>query len=203
MVWKENIWFDGNPHPFFVFLNEYFPNADYDDPRELFHHMISLQLKRFPRDIIFANFQCLRCGLCCKNYEGADIFGDLEEKLKSDGKEHLLKYIWIVRCKDGAIGGTIPTARGSCTLCRKAYSKPYYHCRINDYKEYLPTCSAYLCSKSLPVAHLNYNDIDELIELLGLEEYDKLIRRDWGEEFDWSHVEVKTYRTRPNYLRGK
>lgn len=29
----------------------------------------------FPRHFIFLNIQCLRCGLCCRNYESPDIFG--------------------------------------------------------------------------------------------------------------------------------
>jgi len=155
--------------------------------------MLSLDLKSFPKDIIFANFQCLRCGLCCKNYEGADIIGDIYKKLESDGREDLKKYIWIVEAKDLVFGGTEVSFPGSCSLCRKVRGKPYYTCRIHKYIDLLPVCKAYLCSKSLPVSHLNYKDVDELIGLLGKKRYYDLIERDWDEEFDWSRAYVKTH----------
>ena len=201
-MWKDNVWFNESISPFYMFNNKYFPNSYFKDIKEHFHLMfnlhslklISQNINSFPREIMFANFQCLRCGLCCKNYEGADIFGDLEERLMNDGKENLLDYIWIKKFKDGAIGSTIPTLMGSCTLCRKVRNKPYYYCRIHEYKDFLPTCKSYICNKSFPVAHLNYDDIDSLIKMIGIYEYYSLIERDWGDDFDWSNCFFKTHK---------
>jgi len=71
-------------------------------------------------------------------------------------------------------------------LCRKTTGKPYYYCRIQSAKKNIPVCKAYLCSKPLPVAHLNYEDVDELIELIGVDRY--------YEEFDYSACELKTHK---------
>jgi hypothetical protein len=193
MVWKDNLWADDHMMPFNRFQEEYMPLSWFEDPRESFQTIRLISYRKKPKDIIFANFACLRCGLCCKNYEGADILGDLEERLESDGRDDLLEYIWVERFKTGSFGSTIPTSRGSCTLCRKARGKPYYYCRLQDYKDFLPVCRAYLCSKSFPVARLNFRDIDELVSTIGLEEYYRLVEWDWGEEFDWSKSEVKTH----------
>ena len=200
MVWKENLLVDDDPNHYESFKR--FWELDYNRPQDLFLALIHYlpgycggpeERFDFPKHFVFANIQCLRCGLCCKNYEGADIVGDLESQLIEDRKGDLLQYMWFVGNDEFKVGSTVPTIRGSCTLCRKVTGKPYYSCRINEYKEYLPTCRDYLCSKSIPVANLSYKDVDELIDMIGLQEYHKLIETDWGEEFDWSASYVKTH----------
>jgi len=52
-------------------------------------------------------------------------------------------------------------------------------------------CKAYLCSKSLPVAYLDYKNIDELIALIGLDAYYSLIERDWEKDLIVQNVGLK------------
>lgn len=76
---------------------------------------------------------------------------------------------------------------------RKVRGKPYYYCRIEEAKEFPPICRAYVCSKSIPVAHLNYKDIDELLEIIGLDVYYAFVEREWGADSDYSNCTVKTH----------
>jgi len=199
-MWKDNLLVEDDPKHYESFKR--FWELDFKNPRDLFlallHYLPGYwggPEKRIdmPKHFLFGNIQCLRCGLCCKNYEGADIVGDIETKIIEDGKTDLLQYMWFVGNGESKIGSTIPTEKGSCTLCRKVTGKPYYYCRINEYKEYLHTCRDYLCSKSIPVSNLNYEDVDMLIDMIGLDKYYRLIETDWGEEFDWSDSYVKTH----------
>jgi hypothetical protein len=79
-------------------------------------------------------------------------------------------------------------------MCRKATGKPYYKCRIQAAKEHLYVCKTYLCSKAIPVAHINFKDIDDLIRTIGLKAYYALVEKDWGEEFDYSRSEFNTHK---------
>jgi hypothetical protein len=197
MVWKDSLWVDDDVMTFTRFLDRYLPSFWSRDPREAVRALMWTDYKRRPRDVIFANFICLRCGLCCSNHDGARITAGLEEKLMADGKRDLLKQVIIKKGLSEPVGDTRVTRRGSCTLCRKSRGKPYYYCRVHEYKDFLPACRGHLCSKSLPVAHLRHGDVEELISMIGLDEYYSLIERDWGEEFDWSRSMVKTHPQRP------
>jgi len=174
------------------FLDDYFLWCYLKDPKDAFRFVLYLDEKHFPKHFIFSNFQCLRCGLCCKNYDCAEIERGQIEEWELEGREDILKYIWL---PDGFSCGEVenPSWRG-CPFCRKAKGKPYYNCKIHFAKNHLPVCKAYLCSKSIPVAHLNYESVEELIELIGIERYYSLIEKDWGEEFDYSRTEVKTHK---------
>lgn len=203
MVWREALLVDYDPEYYESFKRSW--DFDYAEPRDLFlaltHYLPGYwggpeKRLEFTRHFLFANIQCLRCGLCYKNYEGADIVGNLEARLREDGKDDIVPYMWLVGDDEYKVGSTHPTSKGSCTLCRKVRGKPYYYCRIHEYKEYLPTCRDYLCSKSIPVSDLNFRDVDELINLIGLRAYYRLVETDWGEEFDWSASHVKTHNMR-------
>ncbi len=165
-------------------------------PKDVFHLRFYLDEKHFPRHLVFGNFHCLRCGLCCRNYECVPVLGEQVEKWISEDREDILKRVWHIQLPGGHVKAEIVDGWLGCPLCRKVRGKPYYYCRIEDAKAFLPICKAYVCSKSIPVAHLNYRDIEELIEVIGLDAYYALIERDWGEEFDYSNCPRKTHRNR-------
>jgi len=198
MMWRNNFLVNDDPTTIEGFLEKFFPLCFFKHPEDIFFLEFHIDKKHIPKQFLFANFQCLRCGLCCKNYECAEIGVEEVEKWETEGQENILKHIWILRNpKNGRIihAEVLPTeVWGSCTLCRKVRSKPFYSCKIHYAN--LSTCKAYLCSKSLPAAHLKYETIDELIEIIGLEGYYALIERDWGEEFDYSKCGVKTHKKR-------
>lgn len=196
MVWKDNFLVEDTPTTIEGFL---------DDTKMLFCYFKSfkdmmyiglyyLNEKNFPKTFIFGNFQCLRCGLCCKNYECVPVMPELIRKWESERREDILRYVFVLRDEKGNIFAEIyPRGMTGCPLCWKVRGKPYHSCKIQRDKHFLPVCKAYLCSKSIPVAHLNYKDVEELIGIIGLEEYYTLIERDWGEEFDYSKCWVKTH----------
>jgi hypothetical protein len=173
------------------FMDDFFPLCSFENPQDTYHMGLYLNEKHFPKNIIFANFRCLRCGLCCRNYD-CEVEREQIMEWEVEGREDVLKYIWL---PDGFVHGEIenPSWTG-CPFCRKVGGKPYYYCRIQPAKSNLPVCKAYLCSKSIPIAHLNYEDVDELIEMIGLSGYYSLIERDWGEGFDYSRCEIKTHK---------
>lgn len=176
------------------FLNDFFPLCSFKNPQDIFYLGLYLDEKHFPKNFAFANFQCLRCALCCKNYDCIEVDGEQIMKWKTEGKEDILKHMWIDEHSDGFVHGEMcANSWRGCPVCRKVTGKPYYYCRIHTAKNYLPVCKAYLCSKSIPVAHLNYKDVDELIEIIGLTGYYSLVERDWGEEFDYSRSELRTH----------
>jgi hypothetical protein len=41
---------------------------------------------------------------------------------------------------------------------------------------------------------MNFQNVDELIECIGLDGYYSLVEKDWGEEFDYSASKNKTHR---------
>ena len=200
MVWKDNFLVDGDPTTFEGFCDDFFLFCYFRDPKDIFslnlHEYAHVGDKPFPKHFFFANFQCLRCGLCCKNYEAVEIYPEQVEKWELEGREDILKHIWTLRDNSGriVIAEVFSRSWRGCPLCRKITGKPYYYCRIQSAKKNIPVCKAYLCSKSLPVAHLNYKDVDELIELIGVDGYYALIERDWGEEFDYSACGLKTHK---------
>jgi hypothetical protein len=219
VVWKENFLVDGDPITLEGFLDKFFtfivrPRAmdftlfhfrliHFKDIRAVYNMCLHLDEKRFPKHFVFANFQCLRCGLCCKNYESIEVYREQIEEWELEGREDILKHVWALEDNGRVIYGEVFSSswRG-CPFCRKVTGKPYYYCRIQAAKKNIPVCKAYLCSKSVPVAHLNYKDVEELIELIGVSGYYALIERDWDEEYDYSRCELKTHKKltdRPNH----
>lgn len=196
MVWKNNFMVEDTLKTLEGFLDEITSFAYFKNPKDIFRLGVYLDEKHFSKHFVFANFQCLRCGLCCKNYECVPVEKSQVIRWKLEGREDILKYVVIYgRLENGyGVAEIYPRGITGCPLCRKVKGKPYYYCKIHSAKKYLPVCKAYLCSKSIPVAHLNYNDIDELIQMIGLEGYYSLIERGWGEEFDYSRCEVKTHK---------
>lgn len=195
MVWKSNFLVDGMPTTIEGFLDEYFPLCYFKNLKDIFYSNLYVGRKNIPKHFVFANFQCLRCALCCKNYDAVQVFPEQIKKWESEGRDDILKYIWALPRKNGTIfvAEICSHDLGGCPLCRKVRGTPYYYCGIRSAKKNLPACKVYLCSKSLPVAHLNYEDVEELIKIIGLESYYALIERDWGEQFDYSACELKTH----------
>lgn len=211
MVWKDNFIVGNEIKTYEGFSDEfakiqavlstiilfYFPLCNFKTPEDMFRLRFYLNDKHFPQHFVFANFQCLRCGLCCKNYEDVEVEEEQIRNWTLENREDILKYVDIIPLQDGHIHAEIvPPSWTGCPLCRKARGKPYYSCKINYAKSHVPVCKAYLCSKSIPVAHIDYKNVDELINIIGLESYYSLIERVWGEEFDYSVSEVKTHKKR-------
>ena len=159
----------------------------FNDPREIFIYQYQHFSSDFPKHFIFANFRCLRCGECCDH--GRTVFKEDIERWTNDLEFDILEHVycskkrgWCIThvdvepCEDCG-SAEIVTRRWSmrCPFVRKVRNKPYYRCGIHDT---LPEeCSGYLCMKSLPVAHLNWTDVDELIQSIGLEQYRALTKR--------------------------
>jgi hypothetical protein len=79
--------------------------------------------------------------------------------------------IEIEQCEDCENTGKEIVANagsGRCPFVRKVRKKLFYKCRIHSTKT--EECRGYLCEKSLSFAHLNYNDVEELIALVGMEQ---------------------------------
>jgi hypothetical protein len=205
MVWVENFLVDDVPETLEGLLDDVFGFQTYistfivfdlrlcffQDPKDIFRLGSYLDEKHFPKHLVFGNFQCLRCGLCCKNYECVPVEKEQVQEWELQGRADILQYVRLYEMV--LLPEIYPRGWIGCPLCRKVRNKPYYACKIHSSKNNLPICRAYLCSKSIPVAHLNYKDVDELIEMIGLEDYYSLVKRDWGEEFDYSRCEVKTH----------
>jgi hypothetical protein len=203
MVWRSNFLIDGKPVTFdnfllnidyFGSLNPFFPLAYFKDQKDVFKVGQYLPEDRFPSDITFGNFQCLRCGLCCKNWSGIQVSSEAFSKWRRNPK--------IRRYLDEDLKELCAYSE-HCHFCRKVPKKVYYNCTINSEKEHIFDCRVYLCQKSLPVAHLQFNGIEDLIQLIGLPEYYSLIERDWNDVFDFSKCFVKTHKKRkqqPSYL---
>jgi len=195
MVWKTNLFVKDKPITFegflcnvFGYFHDFSVRAYFKDPKDVFKLGRYLDGKHFPEHVIFANFQCLRCGLCCKNYDCVQVAEELILKWQVEDRENVLRHV------DEDLSEIYSDSWTGCPLCRKVRSKPYYACRIDSDKEFIPICKEYLCSKSVPVAHINFRDVDELIEIIGLERYYALIEKDWDEDFDYSKSEYKTHR---------
>lgn len=198
MVWKSNLLIDGEMFTYDRFLldEQYFGSFDafhsrafFKDKKDAFRLGLYLDSKHFPKHLFFANFQCLRCGLCCKNSNTFQISDRIILKWKSQRREDILEYVDEELKEIYAY----PIWAG-CHFCRKFRNKHYYGCKVHRDKEHILDCKVYLCSKSLPIANINYKDIDELIELIGVSGYYALIERKWNEIFDYSTSEYKTHR---------
>lgn len=207
MVWKDNFLVNGIPKTLEGFIDEVFglekavhsdfflftfPLFHFKNPKDIFDLGLHLDEKHFPKHFFFANFQCLRCGLCCKNYECVAVDWNQVNKWIVEDREDILQY--VVGLNLPFFPEIYPRAMIGCPMSRKVKNKAYYICKINDVKEYIPVCKSYLCSKSIPIAHLNYKDIDELIQKIGIDEYYSLIERNWDEEFDFSTCWKKTHK---------
>jgi len=157
------------------FMDKFLRHCHLIDPEEAILRGKHLGWNHFPEHFIFGNFSCLRCGLCCKNWEFVEVNKEQIKKWEIEGREDVLKYIPYI---DGRSTGEIyPRGDHGCPMCRKVVNKPYYSCRIQDSKENLPVCRDYICRKSLPVAHLDFKNVDELIKIVGLNKYYRLIER--------------------------
>ena len=201
MVWKTNLsvtdkltTFEGFLCDVFGWWNDFSTRAYFRDPKDAFKISSFVDERHFPQHIFFANFQCLRCGLCCKNYEDVEVAEKLVLEWQIEGRDDVLRYV------DEQLSEIYSDTWTGCPLCRKVRGKPYYSSRINSYKEFIPVCKAYLCSKSVPVAHINFRGVDELIEFVGLEKYFDLIEKDWDENFDYSRSEYKTHKRKDNLI---
>lgn len=158
----------------------------YKNPKWLFTYLFQHLNERFPKHFLFANFQCLRCGELCG--EAKDVYREDVKRWMIELRFDILEHVdcWSKRgfciglsdlfepC-DGCKGGELVTfsKNWKCPFLRKVRNKPYYECRIHETT--IEECRGYLCEKSVPVAHLNWIDVDDLIGRIGLEQY-RLLR---------------------------
>ena len=193
MVWKRTLAYSfsglGRESFFCTFYSRLF-ERDWsilvEDPRWLFVHIGSFR-ERFPRHFVFGNFECLRCGGCCEGVRDVSS-GDVEGWMFGQKREvlgHVSCWSRDGTCAsvsdlsepcEGCDGGQIMANgwSGRCPFLRKVRNKPYYGCRIHD--ALTEECSGFLCDKSWPIAHLDWDSIEELIEKFGVEG----LRRLWG-----------------------
>jgi len=99
MVWKDNFLVDDELTTIDGFLDEFFPLCYFMNPKDIFFLNLYMGKKHIPKHFVFANFQCLRCGLCCKNYEVVQFYREQIKKWESEGREDILKHIWDLRDK--------------------------------------------------------------------------------------------------------
>jgi len=186
-----------------TFNTRFFENREYsrgwlhfNDPREIFIYLFQHFNSRFPRHFIFASFQCLQCGECC-NWDWRDVYREDIKKWIVESRYDILRHVScseyrdarrIVYCASRFLhydfenpcqncrgGDLVPLPySGRCRFLKKVRNKPYYECKIHDTTP--EDCSGYLCEKSLPVAHLNWINVEDLIQKIGLEQYQALIR---------------------------
>jgi hypothetical protein len=162
-------------------------DLSYKDPKWLFTYLFTYFIGRFPKHFVFANFQCLRCGQLC---------GDEKNVYREDIKRWMIELRYDILCHvqcwskddfcanlsnlsepcENCRGGMIVTLSlsGRCPFVRKVRKKPYYECRIHDTSP--EECSGYLCEKSVPISNLNFVDIEDLINKIGLKCYDLLVK---------------------------
>ena len=194
MVWKDTMMYETRNGNFSCTFNSRLLERDswlyFNEPRQIFIYLYQHFNLRFPRHFIFANFQCLRCGECC-NHERAVYKEDIERwimDLRFDILEHVdcfdkndwcINQINLEPCDD--CDHTIKEIvtihwSGRCPFVRKVRNKPYYKCRIHDTTP--EECFGYLCKKSLSVAHINWNDVEDLIQKIGMERFESTIKRE-------------------------
>jgi len=161
----------------------------YKDPRWLFTHLFFHFNERFPKHFIFANFQCLRCGECCNDQRAVyredietwmiDLRYDILEHVDCFEKGWCTSHCDLVEpcddCDDTIKEIVTNSYSGRCPFVRKVRNKPYYKCRIHDTRP--EECRGYLCEKSLLIAYLNWDDIEELIREIGIEQLRSLWKR--------------------------
>jgi len=171
------------------FNDDYF--LDFKDPLELFAKQFQYFNLRFPKHFIFANFQCLRCGDCCMHYRDIAYREDIKRWI-SESRYDILRYVECRKserggkcaqfflhyefepCEDCKGGYILPNDSGKCPFLRKVKGKPYYTCLIHDTPP--KECSEFICNKSLPISHLKWAEIDELIQKIGVRQWKKLTR---------------------------
>lgn len=199
MVWASNFIVNDKMFSTQRFLNVFFSFSIYEitlllfnfpllytkEPTDIFKIGKHLEPKHFPQNFFFANFQCLRCGLCCKKYESAEVTDKAALlKWKKDSRDDILKYLTVhFDGPEGYFHAELDKAGKGCPMHRKIVNKPYCGCQIHMEKEYLPICDSYICSKSLPIANLPFDNVDELIEKIGLKRYKELISKCWENDF--------------------
>jgi Fe-S-cluster containining protein len=200
MVWKKAMMYAKKEwkrdEDFDMWTNSRF-NDDYGlyykDPLQVFGLMQHLSLK-FPRHFIFGNFQCLRCGECC-HWDSRHIYRNDIKRWILESRYDILSHVscprWskvkFVSCAsrflhyaeqdpcENCHGGDIhPVNEGKCPFVRKVKNEPYYKCRIHDTVP--EECSEWLCRKSLSISQLNWNNMEELIQKIGIERYTLLIK---------------------------
>jgi len=52
---------------------------------------------RFPRHFFFANFQCLRCGKCCRHYMPVKVHSSEIRKWTNRFRRDILEHVWCFR----------------------------------------------------------------------------------------------------------
>jgi len=149
---------------------------------------------KFPRHFIFANFQCIRCGRCC-NWDGRHAHREDIARWIEQERYDILSYVLclehtkdkLVTCADHLLrsdkqsvckncrgGDIVPVNVGKCPFIVRARNEPYYECRIQNAKPM--ECSEYLCDKSLPVSHLDWKVVKDLIQKIGIKHYRSLVK---------------------------
>lgn len=204
MVWKKTMMYAIKDENFtYTFYSRLLEHSEdrhgwlhFNDPRKIFAYLYQHFNDKFPKHFIFANFQCIRCGECC-NWDWRDIYREDIEKWISESRYDILRHIYCLKyhvncrsrflhyyfenpCENCRGGDLVPLPQGKCHFLRKVRKKPYYECRIHDSTP--ENCSGYLCEKSLPVAHLNWIDVEDLIQRVGLERYKTLAKRKVSQE---------------------
>lgn len=170
---------------------------DYQDPLQVFL-MVQHYNLRFPRHFIFGNFQCLKCGECC-HWDGRDVYRSDIKRWIVESRYDVLRYVDCSKYSDVRLipcarrflhydeqnpcencdGGNIyPSDGGKCPFLRKERNKPYYTCRIHETT--LKECSEYLCEKSLPIVHLNWDNVEDLIRKIGIEQFEHYQKKKKG-----------------------
>lgn len=199
MVWTDNFIVNDKMFSIQRFLNVFFSFSIYDitllifnfplfyskDSSDIFRLGRYLDEKRFPQHLFFANFQCLRCGLCCKKYTGIDVLDKAAiKKWKETSREDVLEHLTVLfDDPEGFFRAEINQEKPGCPLICKMDGKTYFGCGIHTEKDSLPICSSYICNKSIPVGHLDFADVDELIKKIGFDRYKELIDKYWDNDF--------------------
>lgn len=148
----------------------------FNHPGQIFIYLYQHFNSKFPKHFIFANFQCLRCGECCNDQR--EVSREDIERWMTDLRYYILEYVdcfgkgWCINycdlvepCEDcdNTIKEIVTDSySGRCPFVRKVRDKPYYECRIHDTSP--EGCRGYLCEKSLLIAHVNWGNIEELID---------------------------------------
>jgi len=196
MVWKKATMYAKKDEDFDMWTSSRFNydyGLDYQDPLQVFKLVQHFSLK-FPRHFIFGNFQCLWCGECC-NWERSYVYRDDIKRWIKESRYDILRHVRCSKCSDArpvscanrflhynfqnpcenCQGGNIyPLYDGKCTFLTKVRNKPYYKCGIHDTTP--EECSEWLCGKSLPISHLNWDNIEDIIQKIGIERYNSLIK---------------------------
>lgn len=172
-----------------VFNERYFFLEPYHkDPQEFFlRSYFFLGDKHFPKHFMFGNFQCLRCGQCCKNWEGAEVSDEQIWDWMLEEREDILKFIdfeidWEHLDSEGrprlkGLKEIYPLQGYGCPFCRKVRNRPYYGCKIHKRKP--EGCRDFSCAKSFQFANIPHENVEDLIRRVGLEKYLAVVKKKW------------------------